>query len=277
MRQLVKAVIYAIMGMIIVYFGTPLLWLITSSIDPLASPMFRIPEEITLKWFADMFEPVGGRYAEVIPFMWIINSLIISTSTATLTTALSIIGGYSLSRYRFKGQEALLRTFIVLRLMPEMVIAIPIVVMFSTLRLLNTYHGVILALTGLILPFTLLIAEGYIRGLPTEYEEAALVDGCSRFSAFIRVTLPMALPGIATIWLLSFVTAWGSFLIPLVTLRSSYLWTASIGIYYWFGAYGRVEYGRISAFSIIYSIPTIIVFLVIRKYLARGIAGLVTR
>lgn len=265
------------MGMVVVYFGTPLLWLITSSVDPLASPTFRIPEEITLRWFVDMFKPVGGRYAEVIPFMWILNSLTVSTLTATLTTVLSIMGGYSLSRYRFRLQEALLRTFIVLRLMPEMVIAVPIVIMFSVLGLLNTYHGVVLALTGLMLPFTLLIAEGYIRSLPIEYEEAALVDGCSRFSAFIRVTLPMALPGIATIWLLSFVTAWGSFLIPLVTLRSSYLWTASIGIYYWFGAYGRVEYGRISAFSIVYSIPTVIVFLAIRRYLAKGIAGLVTR
>ena len=104
-----------------------------------------------------------------------------------------------------------------------------------------------------------------------------MIDGCSRFRAFIKVTLPLALPGIVTIWLMSFVIAWGEFLMPLVILRSPYMYPASVGIYYWFGVYGRVEYGRISAFSLIYSIPTIVVFLVTRRYLTKGIAGLVAR
>lgn len=127
------------------------------------------------------------------------------------------------------------------------------------------------------MPFTLLIADGYFKSIPIEYEEAAMIDGCSRFRAFVKVTLPLALPGIVTIWLMSFVIAWGEFLMPLVILRSPYMYPASVGIYYWFGAYGRVEYGRISAFSLVYSIPTIVVFLVTRRYLTKGIAGLVTR
>lgn len=158
-----------------------------------------------------------------------------------------------------------------------MVIAIPIVVLFAKVGLVNTYHGLILVMSALILPFTLLIADGYFRTIPTVYEEAAMVDGCTRLKAFLKITLPLAIPGIVTIWLLAFVTAWGEFLMPLILLGDPNLYPASIGLYYWFGAYGRVEYGRICAFSILYSIPSIVVFLVTRRFLQRGISGLVTR
>ncbi len=276
-RIIQLTIIYLVLIVTFIYFASPLLWLIFSAFDPEASVEFKVPKNITMKWFLALVEPIGGAYAEVTPIMWIINSLIIAFSTAVLVTILSIMGGYSLSRYRFRGQSALLNAFVILRLMPPMVVAIPIVIIYAKIGLLNTYLGIVIVLTALILPFTLLIADGYFKSIPIEYEEAAMIDGCSRFRAFVKVTLPLALPGIVTIWLMSFVIAWGEFLMPLVILRSPYMYPASVGIYYWFGAYGRVEYGRISAFSLVYSIPTIVVFLVTRRYLTKGIAGLVTR
>ena len=274
---------HVILGLIVAFFGAPFLWLIFSAFDPEASPEFKIPKRFTLEWFTAMYKPLGGMAGGVMPVIWIVNSLIISTATATLVTALSILSAYSLTRYRFRGQEALLNAFVIFRLMPTIVVAIPVVIIYAQIEasvhvaLLNTFHGLVLVMSALILPFTLMIADGYFRALPTEYEEAAMVDGCSRFMAFLRVTLPLALPGIATIWLLSFVTAWGEFLLPLMIMRSPFTYPASVGIYYWFGMYGRVEYGRISAFSLLFSLPSIVVFLLARKYLARGMAGLVTR
>jgi len=276
------------LALVIIFFGAPFLWLFFSAFDPKASAEFRIPEKFTLDWFKAMYEPLGGMPGGVIPLTWIVNSIIISVSTATLVTFLTIISAYSLTRYRFKGQEALLSAFVIFRLMPMIVVAIPVVVIYAQIEgiakayalniaLLNTFHGLVLVMSALILPFTLMIAEGYFRALPVEYEEAAMVDGCSRFVAFMKVTLPLALPGVATIWLLSFVTAWGEFLLPLVIMRSPYMYPASVGIYYWFGMYGRIEYGRISAFSLLFSFPSVVVFLIARKYLARGMAGLVTR
>ena len=273
-RLVLLSLVYLVFIVTFIFFIAPLLWLIVSAFDPKASPMFKLPEKPTLENFSQLLVPVG----KTPPIVWILNSIIISVSTATLVTILSVLGGYTLSRYRFRGQSAMLTTFVILRLVPTIVIALPIVTMFAGIGWLNTLHGVVLVLSALILPFTLLIADGYFRSLPMEYEEAAMVDGCSRIGAFIRVTLPLALPGIATIWLMSFVIAWGEFLIPLVVLPTAVeLYPASVGIYYWFGVYGRVEYGRISAFSLVYSIPVIIIFMVIQKYLRRGIAGLVTR
>ncbi len=269
--------VYIFMAVVFVFFAAPLAWLIITAFDPEASAEFHVPKGVTTKWFSELIKPVGGKYAKVYPWMWIVNSLIISTAVATLVTALSVLSAFSLTRYSFRGQSAVLNLFIILRLMPPMVIAVPIVVLFAKLALVNTYHGLILVMSALILPFTLLIADGYFRTIPSVYEEAAMVDGCSRLKAFLKITLPLATPGIVTIWLLAFVTAWGEFLMPLVLIGDPYLYPASIGIYYWFGMYGRIEYGRICAFSIVYSIPSIVVFLITRKYLQRGIAGLVTR
>ncbi len=268
---------HTLLAIVFIFFISPLIWLVISAFDPEASTEFRIPSTITLKWFNSMFEPLGGVREGVLPVTWIINSLIIATATATLVTLLAILSGYSLARYKFKGQSAVVKMFVILRLMPAMVVALPIVIIYAKLNLLDTFHGLVLALSALILPFALLIADGYFRALPTEFEEAAMIDGCSRFTAFVRVTLPLALPGVVTIWLLSFVTAWGEFLLPLVMMRSPYTYPAAVGIYYWFGVYGRVEYGRISAFSLLFSLPTVLIFLVSRKFLARGISGLVVR
>ena len=266
--------VYAVFLIVFIFFASPLVWLILSAFDPKATSAFKVPKELTFKNFGELLVPVGA----IPPLTWIINSIIISVSTATLVTILSVLGGYTLSRYKFRGQGAMLTTFVILRLVPTIVIALPIVTIFASIGWLNTLHAVILVLTALILPFALLIADGYFKALPIEYEEAAMIDGCSRLGAFMRVTLPLALPGIVTIWLIAFVTAWGEFLVPFVILPTAVdQYPASVGIYYWFGVYGRIEYGRISAFSLVYSIPVIITFLSVQKYLRKGIAGLVMR
>ena len=267
---------YIFLIVVAIFFSAPFVWLILSAFDPMASPHFRIPSEVTFRWFAGIFKPIS-QYYQMTPFSWIINSAIISVSVATLSTMLSIIGAYPLTRFQFRGQQVLLNIFVTLRLLPVIVIVIPITLIFARFGLLNTYLGLIVVMSALVLPFNLLIAEGYFKALPKEYEEAAMVDGLSRWEAFFKITLRLALPGIVTIWLLSFVVAWGDFLLPLVILRDPWKYPAAVGIYYWFGVYGRVEYGRISAFSILYSIPAVLVFLLTRKYLMKGIYGLVSR
>lgn len=261
---------------VFVFFALPFTWLICSAFDPRASPEFKIPRTWTLEWFAGIIKPLSA-YVSVRPIDWIVNSLIISLATASLATLISVFAAFPLSRFRFRGQTMILNMMAVLRLIPTIVVVIPIVIIMKSVGLLNTLLGVILVITALILPFNLLIAESFFRAIPKEYEEAAMIDGLSRWSAFFRITLRLSLPGIATIWLLSFVNAWSEFLVPLALINYPWLYPASIGIYYWFGVYGRVEYGRISAFAIIYSIPVVIVFLLVYKYLERGIAGLVTR
>ncbi len=272
-KVLAYVLVYLFLAVVFAFFVGPLLWLFLSAFDPNASPVFEIPSHFTLDNFKKLLVPVGN----VIPLQWILNSLIISLSAATIATLVSVISAYVFARYTFKGQGAMLTTFVILRLVPPIVIALPIMMLYNWWGLINTYLGAILVIAALITPFALLIAESFFRSLPVEYEEAAMVDGCSRLGAFMRVTLHLAIPGITTIWLLSFVTAWSQFVIPLMILKNPALMPASVGLSYFFGEYGRVDYGRLSAFSLLFSLPVIIIFLSIQKYLRRGIAGLVSR
>ncbi len=272
-RALTLVTLWAFLTVVTVFFATPLLWLFFTAFDARASPEFKVPAEVTLSNFARLAEPVGA----VPPYRWIVNSVIISTSVASLVTVISILAAYVLTRYSFRGQDLMLTSFIIFRLIPPLVLALPIMILYKFWGLLNTLHGLIIAMSALILPFTLMIAEGFLRTVPVTYEEAAMVDGCSRFSAFLRITLPLAAPGIATIWLLTFVTSWSLFVLPLMIIRNPALLPASVGLKFFFGEYGRVEYGKLSAFSLLYSMPVLAVFLIVQKYLKRGIAGLVSR
>ncbi len=265
--------VWAFLIGIIVFFGAPLLWLVLSSFDPNASPEFRIPPRPSLINYLSLAKPVGATP----PYIWIINSIIIATSSATLTTVLSLLAAFILTRYRFRGQSAMLTMFVIFRLVPPIVIALPIMILFKMWGLVNSMLGVVLALSALTLPFTLLMADGYFRSIPASYEEAALIDGCSKFGAFLRITLPLAAPGLATIWLLAFVNSWSAFIIPLMVISDVWKMPASVGLYFFYGQYGRVDYGRLSAFSILFSIPMVVVFFLTQKYLMKGVSGLVSR
>ncbi len=266
-------ILWLFLASVAVFFGIPLVWLILSALDPNASPEFKIPSTISMENFIRLGEPVSG----VPPYMWIVNSTIISTLVATIVTIASILAAYVLTRYSFKGQSAMLTAFIVFRLIPPLILALPIMILYRMWGMMNTIHGLVLAMSALILPFTMMIAESFLKSIPATYEEAAMVDGCTRLGAFLKITLPLAAPGIATIWLLAFVTSWSQFVLPLMIIRTPSLMPASVGLQFFFGEYGRVEYGKLSAFSILYSLPVLIVFLIVQKYLKRGIAGLVTR
>ncbi len=272
--KIVKIVaLWTLLVVIALFFGIPLVWLVLSAFDPNASPEFRIPSTISLRNFMLLVEPVSG----VPPLMWIVNSAIISTLVATIVTITSILAAYVLTRYSFRGQGAMLTAFIVFRLIPPLILALPIMILYRSWGMMDTIHGLVLAMSALILPFTMMIAESFLRSIPVTYEEAAMIDGCTRLGSFLKITLPLAAPGIATIWLLSFVTSWSQFVLPLMIIKTPSLMPASVGLQFFFGEYGRVEYGKLSAFSILYSLPVLIVFLAVQKYLKRGIAGLVSR
>ncbi len=259
---------------VIVFFGMPLTWLVISAVNPgLMSPEFIIPSKPSFENFLKLVEPVGV----VPPYQWIINSLIISTASATLTSLVSLLAVFVLTRYSFRGQQAMLTSFVIFRLIPPLLIALPLMTLFKMWGLMNSMVALVIVLSALVMPFTLLMMESYFRAIPITYEEAAMIDGCTKIGAFMRVTLPLATPGLISVWLLAFVYSWSEFIIPLVIIKSVELMPASVGLYFFFGQYGRIEYGKISAFSIVYALPIVIVFFITQKYLKRGVAGLVAR
>ncbi len=260
---------YVIIIIILLYSLTPFTWLFVNAFNPEASITVSLPNEFTLAHFVKVFKGLS--------FQWLINSVIISVATATLTTILSVFAAYPFSRFRFPASNVILWVFMFLRSFPISTFMVPLYVFLAWLGLVDTYLGVIFALTILNLPLSLLLIKGFYDTVPIYYEEAAWVDGHGRWRAILGVLLPISVPGVAVVWITSFFGSWGNFLIPFILLRSPQLYPLSVGLFSAWGVYGTIDFGLLSALSIIYMLPPAIIYLYGRRWLLRGMAGLTLR
>lgn len=262
-----KIIIYIILSIVFLFMFIPLLWLFVASIDLEPIQGLRIPEHIT---FINFKKALSSRSA-----VWILNSLIIALSTSVLVVIVSILGAYPFSRLNFRGKNAILYGMVLLRIIPISTFMVPVYILFVKLRLINTYLSVIISLTVLGLPFAFLLMKGFYDTVPIVFEEAAWIDGCSRLKTIFTVIIPQLWPGIAVVWFMTFMFAWSEFQIPLILLRRINLMPLSVGIFTAYGEYGAVDYGFLSALSMLYSLPPVIMYIFIRKYMVKGMVGYV--
>lgn len=242
----------------------PLLWLVLASFDPAATQATRIPN------------PTWDNFRKVLSprsFQWITNSLLIAGLTALITLLICVVGAYPFSRERFPAKDLILYGLLILRVIPVTTFMLPLYILFAKLQLINTHLSVILTLTALNLPFTLLLMKGFYDTVPRDFEEAAWVDGAGRVRALFSVLLPQCGPGLAVVFFLTFMNAWNEFLIPLIFLRRQELIPLSVGIFYAFGEHYQIDYGFLSALSFLYALPPVVLYLLIRRHLVRGMAG----
>ena len=259
--------VYILLAIVFLFAVVPMVWLLLASFDPVATQATKIPGDITLSNFREAF---SGR-----SLRWISNSLLIASITSTLVLFICILAAYPFSRLSFSGRSAILFGFLLLRIIPISTFILPVYIAFAKLGLINTYLGIILILTTLGLPFPLLLMKGFYDTIPREFEEAAWIDGCGKVRAIFKVLLPQCGPGIAVVWFMTFTFAWGEFMIPLILLRRMEMMPLSVGIFTAFGEYGVVDYGFLSALSLMYAIPPVVMYIFIRKYLVKGMVGYV--
>jgi len=245
----------------------PLIWLLLASLDPAATQATRPPTNPSLDNFLKAFSPRSLR--------WMGNSLIIAGITAVLSLAVCTFAAYPFSRESFPGKNSILYGFLALRVIPPTTFMLPIYILFAKLKLINTHLSVILILTTLNLPFALLLMKGFYDTVPKDFEEAAWVDGCGKLRAIFSILLPQCGPGIAVVLFMTFMNAWNEFMIPLILLRRIELMPLSVGIFTAYGEYGAVDYGFLSALSLIYALPPVLMYILIRRYLVKGMAGYV--
>ena len=263
------AVSYLILALVVVSVLLPFGWLILSSVDPAPTLSTKMPETLTLANFAKVFSSD--------PLRWILNSLFICISTATIVLLICVFGAYPFSRFKFRGSDAILWTFLILRVFPTSGFIVPLYILFAHFGLINSYLGLIIACVVLQLPAPILIMKGFYDTVPISYEESAWVDGHERWRALLGVLLPICAPGMAVAWFLTFLSTWGMFLVPLIFLRSPSMWPLSVGIFTAWGRFGVVDYGLVSALSILYLLPPLVIYLFGRRWLVRGMAGLTLR
>lgn len=197
------------------------------------------------------------------------NSLIIASTSTVLSVTLGLLSAYAFSRFRIPGKGDLLFFILSTRMLPPVVVTIPIFLMYRQLGLYDTHAGLILLYTAFNLSFSVWLLKGFIDEIPKEYEEAALVDGYTRLQAFIRIVMPEAMTGIAATTVFCFIFAWNEYAFALM-LTADKARTAPPHIPSMIGT-GLVEWAAIAAGSLFFLIPVVIVTFALRKYLLRGV------
>lgn len=255
-----------VQGFLALYFGLPFLWLVVA---PFAvTPTYRVTwPEWTLASFPRLMETSGALAAFG-------NSILIAGVTMLVVACCATLAAYALSRQSFPGRDLVLYLLVLLSSVVTGVAAVvPLFTITLKLGLLDTHLGVILALAGGLLPTGLFIVKDFMDNVPRSYEEASLVDGATPFQTFRDVMVPLASGGIAVISLLTFVNAWDNFLIPYILLRTPELFPASVGIYAFFNELGLPFLNLLAAYAALYTLPVLVLYLVIQKVFGFNLAG----
>ncbi len=258
-----RAMALALSFMALIWIS-PFAWLILNAFDPAATGRLAVPQGVTLGNFVQAMSGNAGRQ--------FLNSVYIAAGTATLTVIVGIAAAYPLSRLKIPGRDAFLWALVVMRMLPSIGVLVPMYFVSQSMGLLNNY-GVVLALTILNLPFTLLLLKNFFDTVPVELEEAAYVEGASLWHIVTRIVLPLSRAGIAVVWFFTFTGAWNEFLLPLIFSRTEQGFPMSVGLYAAFGQNGAIQYGFLAAYSIIYAAPAVGVYFLLRRNMNTGFAG----
>jgi multiple sugar transport system permease protein len=200
---------------------------------------------------------------------YFLNTLIIATATVIVSLLLGTFAAYALARFSFKFKEDIAFTFLSFRFAPELMIILPLYIVFQKLHLIDSFIGMILAYQLITLPFLIWVLRGFFEEIPREMEQAARVDGFSWWGVFRRISLPLAKPGIAAVIILSFIFAWNNFIFGLI-LGGQRTQPITLGILGFIG-YEQVLWGQMAAATIICVIPVLILAFFVQKYIVRGL------
>jgi multiple sugar transport system permease protein len=257
-RSKARVVPGAILVLIGIAFIVPLAWILLSSVDPSATTSVRIPSSITGSNFTGVFTKDGT-------FLPLWNSFVIAAGTAILTVAVGVVAAYPLSRYRMRFQRGFMYSILFATCLPITAIMVPVYALFVKMKLLDSTTGVVLFMAASSLPMAIWMLKNFMDSVPVSLEEAAWVDGASSMRALGSIVLPLMRPGIAVVTIFVFTQAWGNFFVPFILLTSANKQPAAVAIYNFFGTYGTVAYGKLAAFSILYSVPVLVLYLVTQR------------
>ncbi|MEN1679160.1 MAG: sugar ABC transporter permease [Planctomycetota bacterium] len=205
------------------------------------------------------------------PFLrWMFNSMVVSAVVTATGVALASIGGYAFSRFRFVGRGQMMVAILTTQMFPATMLLLPLYLMIAWLGLINTFLGLGVFYVSTALPFCVWQMKGFYDTIPSSLEEAARIDGCSRWQAFTKVVLPLAAPGLVVTALFSFMSAWSEYLVAAQVLQDTEMFTLPLGLKS-FQSSLSTQWGLYAAASILVSVPVVIVFLVLSKYLVGGL------
>lgn len=202
--------------------------------------------------------------------LWARNSLLISLLVTCTGVVLASIGGYALSRFKFKGREFGMTTLLTTQMFPATMLLLPFFILLSKLGLINSYIGLVVIYSSTALPFCIWQMKGYYDTIPPSLEESARLDGCTRFQAFYKVVLPLSAPALVITALFSFMASWSEYVVAAIILQDPELYTLPLGLKS-FQASLSTQWGLYAAGAVVVSIPVTILFISLSRYLVSGL------
>ena len=252
----------------------PVLWVVSLALSPTGTPSARalpLPEAVSLANFRAVVGHVdsAGRW---IFGRQLLNSLVVSVATATTSVAIAVPAAYALARFRFVGERGSMKALLATQMFPGVATAVPLYVMLDTLKLLDTQAGLVLVYATTALPFALFQLRGAFEAIPRDLEEAAMVDGATRWQAFVKVVLPAARPAIAVTCLFAFMSAWNEFILAATFLSREQAFTLPVALQRYVGEYDAA-WGHFAAGAIVVSVPVMGIFYAVQKHLVGGLTA----
>jgi len=261
-----RALLYGGALLLVLQAAFPFFWMVSTSFKPprevFAQPPAFIPHDPTWENFYRLFTTTN-----FLIYFW--NSAYVCGLTVLLTMAVSAAGAYSLTRYRYPGREQIAGLILCTYMFAPIMVVIPFFILVKKLGIENTHLALVLALTSFCLPFTLWLLRAFFQTIPIELEQAALVDGAGRLRAVIYVVLPLALPGIIATSIFTFILAWNDYIFTRILIASDELKTLPVGVQDLFNS-AIVDWGLIMGAGMMITIPALIFFVTVQRYLIRG-------
>lgn len=267
-RRTGRVVLYILVLIVLVCTVTPYLWLIISSISTKAElldrNLFLIPENPTFKNYSNLMDK------DFIPA--ITNSVIVTSSVVLISLILGVLAAYGYSRFKFRGKNMFLNTTLFTQMIPPIALIIPMYIIFKQLDMMNTKETLVIIYLSLVLPYLIWIMKSYIDGIPTELEEAAMIDGCSKLRSFFTVVVPVISTGLAATVIFAFIITWNEFFYAFSLTKTLESKTLPVLIFDFNSKFGS-DYVMSATAGVLASLPPVIVALIFQKYIISGLSA----
>lgn len=265
-----QTLLYISVVLVVLFFIFPFLWMILTSLKT-SKDLFAIPVSLfpkrgwNFKTYLEIWTKENFAYYFLNSFKVAVLAVALSITTATLA-------GLGFARYNFKGKNSLMIITLLSQLFPLVLLVMPFFVLWKNWGILDTHLSLILSYTAFSLPYCIWMMTGYFGTIPESLEEAAMIDGSTRLGAYIRITLPLATPGIVATVIYCFILAWNEFLFATTFISSRELQTLTIGLHSFIGQY-QISWNLLMAGAVITTLPLVVLFIFLQRFLIRGLTA----
>ncbi|MDF2906255.1 MAG: ycjP 7 [Herbinix sp.] len=249
----------------------PLYWIFVTSIKT-EKEIFQIPPTFWPKLLNTKSYLAQVQTGDFNMFRSFGNSMIISLGAMFIAVVLAVPASYGIAKYHFKGKKLIILSFLITQMLPVSVLLTPLFIMFQKMHLYNSWWSTMISDATIGIPFSILILKNFFAAIPKEIEEAAYIDGCNKFSGFIRVLIPIAKPGVVVCGIFSFLYGWGDLAYGMTFILDQERRPITAGIFNFLGQYGT-KWSYLTAFAVVTIIPVAIIFILMQKYIISGMTS----